>query len=911
LAVDGGDAMPRKRVDEPKSTVGRQRRGAARLQNKIHNTSGGRFSMCESCGATFEQIWREEYKNYTLFKTCGNCRMANARGVGHATIAYTPHPSQQLIHASPARFKLLACLPPGEIILGSNMPIGELSVGDQVFGNNGEANKVYRTFERDYIGDLYEINARYILPFQVTDEHPVLLTRFIRNDNSDAYKNGRRPKKTEWRTMEEKWVKAANVEEYLTSQDKYTKWCLKIPRLKAGPETTKWKLRELKCCKSYYRPYFPINQDTAWAIGLFVAEGNLCRSSVQYGLGAHERNLIDEVKRIFTELGYHCNERTNVVEHSTRVTITSTALSEVFREKINVMSDNVQIPDDILLHPDKSIIISFLRGYFDGDGCVHEEAASIGGKTASRKLAMQLQLLIARLGFAAHITKTIRKKTSKIRGREISNKLPAYEVRCSSSEFINLLGYKVKHKRQREYAFVKEDAVYVPLSGMIKTHYEGKVYNISTNDETFLVSNVVTHNCGARWGKDRCEIMEFIQKFAGMLSEDRGPEMVPSVHGWIIAPVYQLARQVWREFKAYFPREWVRNIWEADKMIETVNDGIIELKSADDPEFLVGVGLDIVLITEAARIAKLDEMWANIETRLMSPGRGPGGKGGLALINSTPRGRNYYYKMYRWGQKGDETYDPDWESWNYPTFDNPHLAKKDLQQIEKMRKRYPERIFNQEILAMFLAEGNSVFPTAEECATYKGDGRPLPGEIYVIGYDPAKSIDHTGVAIRNSLGQCVMVEQWTGVPWTLQLDRIALLSQRYNYATVVIDKTGLGETLPEALTQRGVNVEPVHFTNLIKENMVNHLALLIEQKSICYPELPGLINQLQDYEYTITKTGVIRYSASTSHKHDDLVTALMLAYKDYQTPDLVLPFMGLLGGIGKHATIGSRAVSSY
>ena len=85
------------------------------------------------------------------------------------------------------------------------------------------------------------------------------------------------------------------------------------------------------------------------------------------------------------------------------------------------------------------------------------------------------------------------------------------------------------------------------------TPYNGTVYNLSTGDETFLVSNVVTHNCGARWGKDRCSAMEFIYKFAYMLSEDRGPELVPTVHAWIVAPIMKLARQVWNELKAYFP----------------------------------------------------------------------------------------------------------------------------------------------------------------------------------------------------------------------------------------------------------------------------------------------------------------------------------------------------------------------
>lgn len=404
---------------------------------------------------------------------------------------------------------------------------------------------------------------------------------------------------------------------------------------------------------------------------------------------------------------------------------------------------------------------------------------------------------------------------------------------------------------------------------------------------------------GARFGKDRCFVNEFIKKFVDMLSEDRGPEMIPSVHGWIIAPTFPLARQIWREVKSFFPREWIVSIWESDKMISTVNDGVIEVRSADDANMLVGVGIDIVLITEAARIKDFEEVWANIETRLLSPGRGPNGTGGLALIDSTPRGRTWFYTMYRWGQKDDPEYDPLWESWHYTSWDNPYLTGKDKSVIESMKKRYPDRIYRQEILAEFLAEGNSVFPYPEDCAVFDGDGEPEPGEQYVIGWDPARSIDFSGVCIRNTRGQAVKIEQWNGIPWTAQLDKIQFLANYYNGALVVLDRTGLGETLPEAAAQRGIAVEPVYFTNLEKEKMVNNLALLVEQKLISYPNHTALINEMKDYSYTMTKTGRIVYGASSQNRHDDLVTCLMLAFKDFVTPSEVLPWAGLLMGLKK------------
>jgi hypothetical protein len=402
---------------------------------------------------------------------------------------------------------------------------------------------------------------------------------------------------------------------------------------------------------------------------------------------------------------------------------------------------------------------------------------------------------------------------------------------------------------------------------------------------------------GSRWGKDRCSAMEFIYKFAYMLSEDRGPELVPTVHAWIVAPIMKLARQVWNELKAYFPKEWILQIWESDQMIETKGGGLIEIRSADDPNMLVGVGLDMVWITEAARIMRLDEVWTNIEMRLMSPGRGPNGNGGVAIINSTPTGNAFYETMFRWGQKGDPIYDRSWESWRFSSWDNPYLAKKDKKYLESVKKRFPDRIYRQEVLAEFLEDGSSVFPGVDNCATYDGSSEPEPGEQYVIGYDPARSVDFSGVAIRNSRGECVRVLQWTGKPWTRQMDEIAYLSNHYNHAPVIIDRTGIGDALPEALTQRGIEVEPVFINNPEKEKMVNHLAMLIEQKLISYPNFPALIAELKDYRYTFTKSGNIQFSASSSRRNDDLVTCLFLAYKNYNIPDLIIPFVGLFDSV--------------
>src|SRR5690606_3417606 len=253
--------------------------------------------------------------------------------------------------------------------------------------------------------------------------------------------------------------------------------------------------------------------------------------------------------------------------------------------------------------------------------------------------------------------------------------------------------------------------------------------------------------------------------------------------GWIVGPNLGLTRQSWRELKEFFPEDWIVRIYEGDRVISTVNGGIIEVKSADDPNALVSAGLDIVLITEAARIKDLEDVWSFLYSRVQSPGRGPNGTGGLILANSTPRGKGYWYELVRMGRKNDPNYDPEFETFEFPTESNPYFLKSE---IEKARRRLPDRIFRQEYLAEFLDDASSVFTNIDACMTLEGHIEPEPGESYVMAWDPARSADYSAVGVRDSKGRMVYRVRWTGKPWTLQIDNIVQLSRKWNFAPIIV-----------------------------------------------------------------------------------------------------------------------------
>lgn len=427
---------------------------------------------------------------------------------------------------------------------------------------------------------------------------------------------------------------------------------------------------------------------------------------------------------------------------------------------------------------------------------------------------------------------------------------------------------------------------------------------------------------GIRWGKDRCSIMEGIKYFIECLNEDRGSDIVPHALWWIIAPLDKIANQNWRELLANFPQELVVDISKTTRTVETVNGGIIEVHSAYDPESLVAVGLDLVTITEAARIADLEDVWSNLEGRLNSPGRGVGGKGGMAIINSSPLGTNYFYKMWKWGQKCTSEYDPDFESWKFTTWDNPYMAERG-NQIAKNGRTYRENLerrmskirYRQDYLAEFVAKINAVFPNydrvlkktppdlktqAEIDAFWKAWEEPEPFEVYTMGYDPASKGDGKPVVIRNSKGRVVKIDQMLSLDWNAQWDRIAFYSRLYNGAHCNFGQTGVGETIGSQLINRGVPNTPIPEQGRNKERLVEDFSIIVEQQWCEIPWSQEVENQLKDY------VAVNRSGQSTQYKNsgsdaefDDIVSALYFCFADFQMPQITLPWVGLMGGIDK------------
>jgi hypothetical protein len=369
--------------------------------------------------------------------------------------------------------------------------------------------------------------------------------------------------------------------------------------------------------------------------------------------------------------------------------------------------------------------------------------------------------------------------------------------------------------------------------------------------------------CGRRWGKTELGKAAVLQRLAA------GDQCV-----WWLAPTYQMAGQVWRDFKRHFRRQEGATIHNSEREIEFAQGGLLAIRSAFYPDHLRGAGLDFAVLDEAAFM--LPSIWPEIVRPMLLD------KGGHALLISSPNGRNWFWEAYQLGLSGA----PGWASFHYPTHANPLLSRDDLASIQATTV---ERVWRQEYLAEFVDDSGQVFRGVLAAATSHAS-RYEPGCRYVAGVDWGRENDYTAIAVLNAdTAALVALERFNHVGWETQRSRLAAICHNWRVSLILAEANSIGAPNIEALNSEGLPVVPFTMTSRSKTPLIDALALAIETRQIHLLPDETLLNELAAYTMKRSISGQWQYSAPAG-THDDTVIALALAWEAARTPRLRLDF---------------------
>ena len=194
-----------------------------------------------------------------------------------------------------------------------------------------------------------------------------------------------------------------------------------------------------------------------------------------------------------------------------------------------------------------------------------------------------------------------------------------------------------------------------------------------------------------------------------------------------VAPTFDQGKRIIWDLIKDLGKEVIKSTLENQAIITLINGRKIEIKGADRPDALRGVGLSYVVMDEYAFMKP--EVWEKILRPTLTDVKG------AALFIGTPEGKNHFYDLYM--QAGSDTTGTQ-EAFTFCSLDNPTL---DPAEIEEARRDLSASNFRQEYEASFSASGGAIF--SEEYVRYM-DEEPDEGTWYIT-VDPAGYADLEGV----------------------------------------------------------------------------------------------------------------------------------------------------------------------
>lgn len=195
---------------------------------------------------------------------------------------------------------------------------------------------------------------------------------------------------------------------------------------------------------------------------------------------------------------------------------------------------------------------------------------------------------------------------------------------------------------------------------------------------------------GRRWGKS-----------LSAAKEAEAMILTPGTRGWVVSKTYDLTEKVIREIH----RDLIINLRLEDRLVKHRTapsfymefdwGSVVEGKSAAHPESLLGEGLDWLIFDECAKCKSI--VWEQYLRPTLTD------REGWALFITTPSGYNWIYDLWK---RGNAVEYSDWESFQSPSWVNPHLSKEDLKEAQETLS---ENIWRQEFGAEFTVQAGLIY----------------------------------------------------------------------------------------------------------------------------------------------------------------------------------------------------------
>lgn len=216
-----------------------------------------------------------------------------------------------------------------------------------------------------------------------------------------------------------------------------------------------------------------INYELFWMIGLYIAEGSISRSSVDFHIHAKEGHILSRIENFASSLGVYCSNKINRGDSMT-VRVFSRVLSSLFSAICGKKCDHKFLVGELyaLACFRTDIRDGLIDGYYAGDGTKElPDNREFSASTTSKEWMYQLSHLMLLQGKMSAICHTFPK-----------NKKEVWTISMSDGKY-------------NDYVETDND-FRVPVKSVETVDYDGLVYDIEVDGEvSFTTECGEVHNC--------------------------------------------------------------------------------------------------------------------------------------------------------------------------------------------------------------------------------------------------------------------------------------------------------------------------------------------------------------------------------------------------------------------------------
>lgn len=577
------------------------------------------------------------------------------------TINYTPHPAQMLYHNSTARFRFANCgrrFGKAEYIEnlipmfnGGFKRMADVQAGDLVIGPDGMPAKVLGTTDIMHGQECARVEFNDGAHVVVSKDHLwTVVDKAARKALVDAR-----------RIYRERTLHTYDMQATVKTTSGESNYAIHLTK------PVQYAKRELKV--------------DAYLLGAWIGDGSASGNIITTA----DAQTLDELTKL--GLKYKYRSQHDYYVYGLRNILEAYYLFNYVNAERTSKSlvGEKYIPEDYL-YSSVDDRLALLQGLMDTDGTISKNG-HCEFSTSIEHLANQVAQLVTSLGMKVNIYSRI---TTYIYRNQKQNGKVTYRVVFQPKLNVFRLTRKLERIKPStvNYRFITNivDVASVPVK-CIKVDREDGLYLTSTD-------YIITHN-------------------TFMAARDLEPKLLkPNKHYWIVGPTYDLAekefRVIWQDMiiKLQLGKDKsvqkVYNKRQGDMFIKfTDRNTLLEVRSAQNPENLVGESLDGVIMSEAAKHTK--ETWERYIRPALSDRKGS------ADFTTTPEGFNWLYDEWMHGK--DDTM-PEYESWKFPSWLNTFAFPGGATdaEIALLKRTMTPEAFTQEIEADFGSFVGKIFP---------------------------------------------------------------------------------------------------------------------------------------------------------------------------------------------------------